>query len=182
MGRAVVRGATAILAVGLVVFMLSGCGVAGDRTSATSSPASGGGRPTPSAPAGAVGVTTPSTSPDAPAGFHPEVGMCFDVRKDQPKLSESIVPCGERHDDEVYAVFDLDVGEYPGETALQLAADEGCRARFADFIGISFDESILEISSLWPSQSAWLDGDRRISCVVWYPEDAVVGSLAGAAY
>ncbi|MBT2518993.1 septum formation family protein [Streptomyces sp. ISL-90] len=104
------------------------------------------------------------------------------MRKDQPSLSESIVPCDQRHDDEVYAVFDLDGAEYPGETALRQTADEGCRARFADFIGIPYEESVLELYSLWPTQAAWLDGDRRVSCVVWYPDDAVVGSLAGAGY
>ncbi len=181
MGRAGYRS-IAILAVGLVVAMLSACIAAGDRTSPTSSPATGGGRPTSSAPASALGATTPSASPSAPAPFHPAVGTCFDVRKDQPKLSESIVPCDQRHDDEVYAVFDLDDTDYPGQTALQQTADEGCRARFADFIGILYEESILELYSLWPTEKAWLDGDRRISCVVWYPDDAVVGSLAGAAY
>ena len=182
MGRAGVYRSSAILALGLVVAVLSGCIAASDRTPPVSSPTPGGGHPTPTAPADATSVTTPSASPSVPAAFHPAVGTCFDVRKDQPKLSESIVPCDQRHDDEVYAAFDLDDADYPGQTALQQTADERCRARFADFIGIPYEESVLELYALWPTEAEWLDGDRRISCVVWYPDDAVVGSLAGAAF
>ncbi|MEV1131231.1 septum formation family protein [Agromyces sp. NPDC049794] len=156
-------------------------------------------RPTPdSATTSATGLATglpddaaptdpvaPSTQPDAapPHTFHPEVGQCLDARKDRATGSESIVPCAEPHDDEVYATFTLEHGQYPGEAAAEMAANDGCRARFADFIGVAHGDSVFEFYSVYPSARSWNDqGDRTVTCLVWYPADTVVGSLEGAGY
>ncbi len=113
--------------------------------------------PVPSAASGsAASLPTPSPSPVAtpsgdtspapttaprptgpPAPFHPEVGQCLDVRKEARSGPDSIVPCEEAHDDEAYAAYALDGSSYPGPDIESLAT-EGCRARFADFVGIAF--------------------------------------------
>ena len=85
--------------------------------------------------------------------------------------------------DEVYATFTLDHGEYPGEAAAETLANDGCRARFADFIGIADEDSVFEFFPMYPSPEGWnAHGDRTVRCIVWYPADTVVGSLSGAGY
>lgn len=132
-----------------------------------------------------IGPAVPSERPDTAAAepFHPEVGQCLDARKDRPSGPDSIVPCDEPHDDEVYATFTLDHGEYPGEAAAETLANDGCRARFADFIGIADEDSVFEFFPMYPSPEGWnAHGDRTVRCIVWYPADTVVGSLSGAGY
>ncbi|WP_350349578.1 septum formation family protein [Agromyces sp. G08B096] len=168
----------------LAAVTLTGCsGATGaptpsDGASATTPPASAtAGTPSPTA-AGAE----ERAAVRSPAPFEPELGMCLDARKDAVPGPETIVSCDEEHDDEVYAVFDLADGAFPGDSAVEGAARAGCLDRFAAFIGIPFAESVLEVYTFHPDEAAWSSGDRRVACVVWNPSDTVTGSLAGAGY
>lgn len=111
----------------------------------------------------------------------PEVGDCFDVRKDEPDLRDSLVSCDDEHDDEVYAEFDLPDSDYPGDSAVLEAANVGCIERFAPFVGVAYDASVLELTTYQPSAETWAVGERRVICIVWHPSTSVVGSLQGAA-
>jgi hypothetical protein len=139
----------------------------------------------------AVPSSTPQANPVTPSAspantglfFHPEIGQCVDVTKERGTSPETIVSCDEVHDDEAYAKFTLEGTEYPGETVIEAKANEGCRARFADFIGVPYEDSVFEFLALHPSEDSWnVNGDRRVTCVVWYPADSVTGSLEGAGY
>ena len=136
------------------------------------------------APTAPTDPVVPSAQPGAAVGpFHPEVGECLDARKDASSGTESIVPCDEAHDDEVYATFALDGSRYPGEAAAEAIANDGCRARFSDFIGVALEDSVFEFVAMYPSAENWdQHGDRTVTCLVWYPEDTVTGSLEGVAY
>jgi Septum formation len=133
-------------------------------------------------------VLVPSSEPFAVDGqaFHPEVGQCLDVRKDRPSGPESIVPCDEVHDDEAYARFTLDGSRsspYPGEEVIERLANDGCRERFTDFIGIRYEDSVFEYISMYPAEGGWTaHGDRRVTCLVWDPKDSLTGSLGGVGY
>jgi hypothetical protein len=174
---------TSAVVAGLLVAGLSGC--ATESPEHPSPTASATQRTEPSAIASASPVA-PSHAPGAQAEglfFHPEIGQCLDVRKDRGAVPESIVACDEVHDDEAYAKFNLDGTEYPGETATAALADDGCRARFDDFIGIAYEDSVFEFLAIHPSEQSWnAYGDRRVTCLVWYPEDSVTGSLEDAGY
>ncbi len=56
--------------------------------------------------------------------------------------SVAAVPCAEPHDLEAYALFALDFDGWPGEDAIGEAAGMGCFDRFADFVGLTYEESI----------------------------------------
>jgi len=118
--------------------------------------------------------------------FAIRVGDCLntaDMDTTEEVSDVPVVPCDEPHDDEVYATFTLDHGEYPGEAAAETLANDGCRARFADFIGIADEDSVFEFFPMYPSPEGWnAHGDRTVRCIVWYPADTVVGSLSGAGY
>jgi hypothetical protein len=140
-------------------------------------------RPTPGALPPPAPVTVPPVEPHAAdVQYRPAIGDCFDVRKDQSELREALVPCDVPHDDEIYHQFELPDGPYPGGDTLHAEALAGCVDRFADFIGIPFDASELEVTTYHAGPDAWAAGDRVVSCSVWDTDDAVVGTLRGAAY
>lgn len=116
------------------------------------------------------------------SAFNMQVGDCWnDVTTDEVS-DVPMVPCAEEHDNEVYAEFDLPDGAFPGDDAVEEAAFDGCYERFADYIGISYEESVLEIYPMWPTEAGWDElNDRQIVCSVWDVEGALTGSVKGAA-
>lgn len=93
-----------------------------------------------------------------------------------------VVPCSETHDSEVYAVFDLADGEFPGDEAVMGSADEGCYGAFADFVGLAYEDSALDFGTYFPTEESW-NGfeDREVVCLLVDPAGAVTGTLEGAA-
>ena len=78
------------------------------------------------------------------------------------------VPCSEPHDNEVYAVFDLDVDEFPAEEAMSQMAFDECMSRFTGFVGIEYEASTLDILTLYPTRESWeRQGDREVVCAVF---------------
>ncbi|MDA0327887.1 MAG: septum formation family protein [Gemmatimonadetes bacterium] len=113
--------------------------------------------------------------------FAIQVGDCFD---DQSGFSDEVsdvpgVPCSVPHDNEVYATFDLEAGEWPGEELLNELADEGCLERFASAIGADYDDSVLVIGTLMPSKQSWGQRkDREVVCVAYHMElEKLTGSV-----
>lgn len=93
------------------------------------------------------------------------------------------VPCDQPHGSEVYALFDLPEGEYPGDEAVTVAAEEGCLAEWDAFVGKPYEESVLDFFTFQPTQRSWDEGDdREVVCVIGDPEAAeVTGTLRDAA-
>jgi hypothetical protein len=110
-------------------------------------------------------------------------GDCWDDPPlDQVVDSVAAVPCTQPHDAEVYAVFDLDLPEYPGDDEVGTAAESGCIGRFAEFTGVEYAASRLEVVYLNPTQESWdEEDDRSVVCSVSDPEGPATGSLRGAA-
>ncbi len=118
--------------------------------------------------------------------FSLEVGDCFDdVSSTADEVSSvPIVDCAEPHDNEIFAVYDIEGTEFPGQTEVQESADEECLRRFADWAGIAYSESALITFPITPTADSWdaID-DRAVACVIY---DAglkkLTGSMAGAGY
>ena len=164
----------------LVVLGAVGCSEPDPGARSSSSQASPGSESPTSTPTPSPVASGPPAATARPP-FHPEVGQCLDVRKDQRSGPDSIVPCSEEHDDEAYAAFALEGVAYPGALEAERLATEGCQVRLADFIGVPYSESVFEDYPVLPTAETWqADGDRRVTCLVWYPADSVVGSLEGA--
>ena len=106
--------------------------------------------------------------------FKIRVGDCFNdtgsisTAEGGEVSSLPAVPCSEPHDNEVYAVFDLDVVEFPAEEAMSQMAFDECMNRFAGFVGIDYQSSTLDILTLYPTRESWeRQGDREIVCAVF---------------
>ena len=90
-----------------------------------------------------------------------------------------VVPCGEPHGAEIYAVFDVAGDESTKQADIDRFAQGGCTRRFADFVGSRYDQSRLRIESISPVEGE-LEDDRSVVCMVEDPGRSTTGSLRGS--
>ena len=120
--------------------------------------------------------------------FTIRLGDCFDntlaFESDEAGEVSSLpgVPCSGPHDNEVYAVFDVDHAEFPGDEQMAEDAFGACYARFEAFVGIEYESSTLDIAALYPSTESWaLQSDREVICAVYDMNGAkLTGSAEGS--
>ncbi len=97
---------------------------------------------------------------NAAAGY--EVGQCMDLPADSIDSAE--VACNQPHHGEIVGVQVLTDASFPGEDNAYAMAEEVCLEAFADYVGIEFTESDLDMLYLYPTQASWSIGDRQIAC------------------
>ena len=123
------------------------------------------------------------TEPSEADVFSLKVGDCLNQTTTEETAEVSsvpTVPCAEPHDSEAYAATDLPEGDYPGDQAVIDASDTFCYDQFATFVGLTYDESTLELASFFPTPESWEQGDHEIMCFISSPDGQVTGTLAGA--
>lgn len=107
------------------------------------------------------------------------VGDCLvDEPGESVQITVEATPCSRPHREEAYATFDLGGGEFPGQAEVDRLAEEGCASRFEEYVGISYDESELDVVFLRPFEDSW-DADTGVTCMV-SDGGLSVGSLKGA--
>jgi hypothetical protein len=107
-------------------------------------------------------------------------GDCVnDLDESDSVLSLPAVPCAEPHEGEVFAVFDLEAGPYPGEDRVFTLAQERCSNEFETYAPSMVDDTKIELFLLQPSQLSWGRGDREITCIATDPSARRVGSIKG---
>ena len=119
--------------------------------------------------------------------FNMHVGDCFNDATSsgdgiQEYSSVAGVPCGNPHDNEVYAVFDVSNASFPGDDSMYEQAFQSCLKRFDGFVGKDYESSSLDIMPLYPTHASWSQGDREVICAVYDMNLAKLeGSVAGLA-
>ena len=115
-------------------------------------------------------------------------GDCWNNVPNAGEETETVdaVPCTEPHESEVFAVFDVDMGEdWPGVDAVTAEAETQCVQRFEAFVGLTYEESVLNLFYFNPVEESWTElDDREVVCVVLdptAPDGRTTGSLQGAA-
>ncbi|WP_020519946.1 septum formation family protein [Catelliglobosispora koreensis] len=113
--------------------------------------------------------------------FSLRLGDCVDFpAENTASLTEiAAVPCAQPHDGEVFAELDLADGAYPGNDAVQAAADKECGDRLAAYVSASYeaDESIY-ITFLYPHEESWKK-DRGVTCIAGSDQGKLTGSIKG---
>jgi hypothetical protein len=116
--------------------------------------------------------------------FQMHVGDCFDDGSTFAADNNEVdsvpgVPCSKPHDNEVYAVFDVSVANFPGERMGDVAHD-ACLERFEAFVSKDYESSSLDIAAIYPTSESWQQNDREVICAV-YDIDAtkLTGSVKG---
>ncbi|MDP9134533.1 MAG: septum formation family protein [Actinomycetota bacterium] len=171
----------------VVAVVLGSCGPATEDPTPTAD-SSGSASIEPSAPAS--GPPTPSTGTGAgeeTSVFELEAGDCFSVESDE-LTTVAVVDCEQSHEYEAFALLDHEAGEadpYPGDDAMLEYGDTACQAPFGEYVGREYQASVWYITSLYPSEQTWADGDRELVCTL-YQRDAdsepiaVTGSAEGS--
>ncbi|WP_168211887.1 septum formation family protein [Ruania zhangjianzhongii] len=98
-----------------------------------------------------------------------EVGSCVNTSDFEGEITEiPTVDCSEEHDAQVFHLFDMDDGDFPGDDAISTAAEEQCLPAFEEFVGADYQESSLDINFIGPSQDTWDQADdREVICVLY---------------
>jgi hypothetical protein len=81
------------------------------------------------------------------------------------------IPCTQAHDAEVFALADhpaTAAAPYPGEDAITRWSVDACYARFAGYVGRTYEEAEeLDFTFFTPTAAGWSDeGDRTIQCLL----------------
>ncbi|WP_410789043.1 DUF4190 domain-containing protein [Kribbella sp. C-35] len=97
------------------------------------------------------------------------VGECFDEGSEEDEVVRQ--PCPDAHDGEVVAIPTLPGTKYPGDSAINKAADRACAPAFGTYVGKARDQSELYLDWWTPSKEAWEDGDHRVLCAAFGPDD-----------
>jgi hypothetical protein len=111
--------------------------------------------------------------------FDIAVGDCMNDQSTGTQVSDvPVVPCTEPHASEVFHAYQVPGDTFPGD--FTQIAEEQCKPAFQTYVGVAYDQSALEITTLEPSFETWADGDRELLCIVVDPAGSVTGSLQGA--
>ncbi len=88
----------------------------------------------------------------------------------------AVVPCAQPHEGEVVGEKDLTGSAFPGDAAVEKAANDACPELLKSYAGEKADS--VELMFLHPTADSWRLNDRTISCVALHktPEP---GSLKG---
>lgn len=109
------------------------------------------------------------------------VGDCFDETDDEIVSDVPTIDCALPHDNEVYAEFDIDRANWPGDDEIFSLADEGCYAPFTTYVGLALEDSALDYTYYVPTQDGWENyDDHAVSCIIFDPAGKTTGSLIAA--
>lgn len=112
-----------------------------------------------------------------------QAGDCFDLKDPTEEEIEDVEakPCTEVHEFEMYFVGSLPGTEYPDEATFAGFFEEQCLPPFAEFVGVSYEESQLDVYWLTPTAEAWAAGGRQLQCAVFHPtNDELTESMQGS--
>jgi len=100
--------------------------------------------------------------------FELKIGQCFDDPDEMGAVSDvEVVDCDKAHDNEVFALFDMPDGDFPGVSVVEQAASDGCYDAFESYVGIDYASSVLAASWLTPTPRSWDEGDHEVVCIAY---------------
>lgn len=126
---------------------------------------------------GESGEVTNAGQTDA---FSIRLGDCFDEPSADEVYNLTAIPCAQPHDNEVYHLFDLEGGAFPGDAAIDESGTAGCLEAFEEFIGVAYDDSEIYFSYFVPTEDSWRDGDREVICYALQDGQTTTGTLKAA--
>jgi hypothetical protein len=90
------------------------------------------------------------------------------------------VPCTQPHEGEVFAVFDLPAGDYPGSAAVDDQVSRECNDRLTAYSPSAGSDPDIGLFSVYPLQQNWNRGDRQVVCLATASSGSTTtGSIKG---
>ena len=109
-----------------------------------------------------------------------QVGDCVNGLKNSTSvLSLPGVPCAQPHEGEVFAVFDLPAGPYPGAAGVDDLVSKGCNARLAEYSPSAPADDAVGLFSVYPLEQNWNRDDREVVCIAKATAGTTTGSIKG---
>jgi Septum formation len=109
------------------------------------------------------------------AVFSLQTGECIDPQGQ----SYSLIACDSPHVAEVFATFTLTGSKWPGDTAVQAQASNGCSSRLTGYVNPQLAISLAS-TYVYPDPVAWQAGTRTVICEVRASSGNLTGSVRGA--
>ncbi|WP_249998691.1 DUF4190 domain-containing protein [Actinoplanes sp. M2I2] len=103
-------------------------------------------------------------------------GDCIADVDEQSGARVDVVPCSTPHDTEVFAVYDLPGGPWPGAEPMRQKADAGCEKRFPAYSGRPADPARQVLFPAPPDEFDWPDS-RRVLCFAHHRDGTTATSL-----
>ena len=101
--------------------------------------------------------------------FGLKVGQCFDDPDNMSAMDDvsdvEMIDCGKPHNNEIYALFDMPDGSFPGVSVVEDVALEGSHDAFDPYVGLDYESSVLDFSCLTPTPSSCEQGDQEVVCI-----------------
>ncbi len=106
-------------------------------------------------------------------------GDCVNNLRDSTEVqSLPGVPCTQPHEGEVFAVFDLPAGDYPGEAAIGEQITNECVARLSSYSSSASQNSgDLRLVTIYPLEQDWNRGNRGVVCIAAAASGTSTGSI-----
>jgi hypothetical protein len=96
-----------------------------------------------------------------------DVGDCVQLPDEALVVSVEGVPCDQPHDAQAFAEHQLLADEFPGDSAIEADAYDGCVDRWRSSIGTVFEEDMAyDIYVFTPTPDSWEQDDRTVTCFV----------------
>ncbi|MEV7227034.1 septum formation family protein [Polymorphospora sp. NPDC051019] len=124
--------------------------------------------------AGAGDQDAPERAPQSRYTMQYVPGDCIEQVDENRTVDPPPVKCGEPHQGEVFAVFDMSGSAYPGDEAVWEYATKGCDERLPGYAPSADPDA--EYMIYFPTAESWADGDRWVVCVA-FDETPRTGSI-----
>jgi Septum formation len=131
--------------------------------------------------AGVLAVLTHGFRPKTVVTYRPAAvfalrpGQCVDSGSNA--LEFTMLSCARPHDAEVFAAFSLPATAWPGASAVQADAGDGCASRLDSYIDPQLAAAGLTQDYVYPNQAAWQAGERTVVCEVRAESGQLTGSV-----
>jgi len=109
------------------------------------------------------------------AVFGLRAGEC--VNSGANALNVTVVSCTTPHDAEVFATFRLPGAAWPGASAVQQDAGNGCQSRLSGYLNPELVTADLTQEYVYPNQTAWQAGERTVVCEIRAASGPLTGSV-----
>lgn len=113
--------------------------------------------------------------------FALKLGDCKTESSTGELTSADVVPCSEPHAEEVFHEITMPDGEFSDDD-VNAASEECYGEAFTTFVGLPYEESVLDTVQIVPTQETWDElNDRVVQCLIVEEGGQTVGSLKGVA-
>jgi len=112
-----------------------------------------------------------------------QVGLCADDTFESQFVDSAIArDCNTEHDFEVAGFVqnsEPDGSDFPGFLRLRNESRRACQEVFENYTGTSFLQSDLDLDTIAPNGTTWLEGDREVICLVVTIDGEPLTAFAG---